>query len=79
MLDGLCMKFLDPGQRGAPDRLVVLPERSTFYVELKRPKFGKLSDAQKRYHQRLRDRGQRVWILWSKDEVDAFIAEVTLT
>lgn len=78
-LDGLCIKFVDPGQRGAPDRLVVFPGMPTFYVELKRPHLGRLDDAQKRYHARLRARGQRVWTLWSKEEVDAFIAEVTLT
>jgi hypothetical protein len=78
-LGGLCMKFIDPGQKGAPDRLVVLPGSPTFYVELKRPRRGELKDHQKRYHQRLRDRGQRVWVLWSKADVDAFISEVTLT
>ena|ERR1700680_2538158 len=78
-LNGLCIKFVDPGQRGAPDRLVVLPGLPTLYVELKRPHLGVLDDAQKRYHQRLRSRGQRVWTLWSKHEVDVFIAEVTLT
>jgi hypothetical protein len=78
-LDGLCIKFVDPGQRGAPDRLVVLPQFPTLYVELKRPHLGVLDEAQKRYHARLRSRGQQVWVLWSKEEVDAFIAEVTLT
>jgi hypothetical protein len=78
-LNGLCLKFVSPGQRGAPDRLVVLPWHPTFYVELKRPRLGRLGIAQKRYHQRLRDRGQRVWVLWSKEDVDAFITEVTLT
>lgn len=78
-LDGLCIKFTDPGQRGAPDRLVVFPNMPTFYVELKRPHLGVLDDAQKRYHARLRARGQRVWVLWSKEDVDAFITEITLT
>jgi hypothetical protein len=78
-LDGLCIKFIDPGQRGAPDRLVVLKEQPTFYVELKRPRLGKLSGHQERYHQRLRALGQKVWVLWSKEDVDAFIAEATLT
>jgi hypothetical protein len=79
-LNGLCIKFADPAQRGAPDRIVILPGYPTFYVELKRPgRMGRLSEAQKRYHQRLRDRGQRVWTLWSKEDVDAFILEVTLT
>jgi hypothetical protein len=75
-LNGLALKFLDPGQRGAPDRLVVLHGHPTYYVELKRPQLGKLSAAQIRYHQRLRNRGQRVWVLNNKEEVDAFIVEV---
>jgi hypothetical protein len=78
-LGGLCIKFVDPGQRGAPDRLVVLPGMPTLYVELKRPHLGVLDDAQKRYHARLRERGQRVWVLWSDSDVDDFITEVTLT
>jgi hypothetical protein len=78
-LGGLCIKFVDPGQRGAPDRLVVFPGMPTLYVELKRPHLGVLDEAQKRYHERLRVRGQSVWVLWSKEEVDAFIAEATLT
>jgi len=77
--DGLCMKFIDPGQRGAPDRIVVLHGCPSYYVELKRPKMGKLKSHQVRYHDRLRARGQKVWVLWSKEDVDAFIAEVTLT
>lgn len=75
--DGLCIKFADAGRRGAPDRLVVLRGLPTLYVELKRPRRSHgLSDAQKRYHQSLRDRGQRVWTLWSREDVDAFLREV---
>jgi hypothetical protein len=77
--NGLCIKFMDPGQNGAPDRLVVLHGHPTYYVELKRPHLGVLEDSQKRYHQRLRDRGQRVWVLWSKEDVDTFINEISLT
>ena len=77
--NGLCIKFIDPGQRGAPDRLVVLPNRPTYFVELKRPKLGRVGPHQVRYHERLRALGQRVWVLWSKEDVDAFITEVTLT
>lgn len=75
-LNGLCLKFISPGQRGAPDRLVVLPGFPTYYVELKRPRTGKLSELQKRFHDRLRDRGQGVWVLWSKEDVDAFLVKV---
>jgi hypothetical protein len=75
-IDGLCIKFIDAGQRGAPDRIVILRGCPAYFVELKRPHIGKLDGAQIRYHQRLKDRGQRVWTLWSREEVDAFIAEV---
>jgi hypothetical protein len=78
-LDGLCIKFADAGHRGAPDRLVVLHGKPTYYVEMKRQSDGKLSVPQQRYHERLRARGQRVWVLWSTTDVDDFINEVTLT
>jgi hypothetical protein len=79
-LGGQAIKFLDPGQRGAPDRLIIIPNHPVVFVELKRPlRHHLLSDAQKRYHRRLRDLGQRVWTLWSKEDVDAFLLEVMLT
>jgi hypothetical protein len=76
---GMCPKFNDPGRRGAPDRLVCLPGHPTYFVELKRPRLGVLADHQVRYHNALRTAGQKVWTLWSKEEVDAFLNEVTLT
>jgi hypothetical protein len=79
LMGGMCPKFNDPGRRGAPDRIVCLPGHSAYFVELKRPKLGKLDSHQARYHNDLRASGQRVWVLWSKEDVDAFIAEVTLT
>jgi hypothetical protein len=78
-IHGLCIKFMDPGQRGAPDRLVVLRDKPTYYVELKRPHIGELDAAQVRYHERLRALGQLVWVLWSKEDVDKFMLEVELT
>jgi hypothetical protein len=78
-MGGMCPKFNDPGRRGAPDRIVCIPGYPAYFVELKRPKLGKLDTHQVRYHNDLRAAGQRVWVLWSKENVDAFIAEVTLT
>lgn len=75
--DGLCLKFKDPSQNGAPDRLVVFHGIPTLYVELKRPIGGVLSVAQGRYHAKLRARGQRVYLLRSPVEVDAFMTEVS--
>jgi hypothetical protein len=77
-LDGLCLKFVSPGLRGAPDRLVILHGKPVYFIELKQMN-GVLSGAQIRYHEQLRQRGCDVRVLWSKEDVDAFILEVTLT
>jgi hypothetical protein len=76
LMGGMCPKFNDPGKRGAPDRIVCLPGHPSYYIELKRPKLGKLDAHQARYHDALRSAGQRVWVLWSKEEVDGFFAEI---
>lgn len=73
---GMCPKFNDPGRRGAPDRLVCLPGHPTYYVELKRPKIGKLDAHQIRYHNDLRAAGQKVWVIWSNEEVDDFFTSL---
>lgn len=75
-LGGMSPKFNDPGRRGAPDRLVCIPGHPTYFVELKRPKIGVLAAHQERYHEALRAAGQRVWVLWSREDVDAFFAEI---
>jgi hypothetical protein len=50
---GLCLKVVFPGVRGAPDRLVLLPDVAPFMVELKKPGKG-LKEHQRRLHNRLR-------------------------
>lgn len=70
---GFCPKFNDVGQRGAPDRLVILPGQPVYFVELKRPHKGKLAPWQKRYHEQLRACGQKVWVLNSIEMVDDFL------
>lgn len=73
---GMCIKFKDPARRGAPDRLVLMPGRPALFVELKRPKNGRLGAHQVRYHRDLRAIGQRVWVVWSKEEVYGFFASI---
>ena len=34
---GLCYKFVSPGNKGVPDRIVITPDGRTEYVELKSP------------------------------------------
>lgn len=53
---GLCYKFVSPGNPGVPDRLVVLPDGRTVYVELKN-EVGRLSKLQVWQHEELRRRG----------------------
>jgi hypothetical protein len=72
---GMCQKFVDPGRRGAPDRIVLLRGR-IYFVEMKREKFGKLESWQERYHDDLRAQGFGVVVLWSKDDVDDFVTSL---
>ena len=53
---GEAYKFVSPGRRNVPDRIVVLREGRVFFVELKRPG-EKLRPAQKRELDRLVDKG----------------------
>lgn len=71
-LGGEVRKVKWVGRRGAPDRLVMLPDR-TVWVELKAP--GELpSKHQAREHARMRRMGQRVEVIDSLDLVDAVLA-----
>ena len=82
----LVRKMVWPGHRGAPDRLVIWPERrvqgwndlepAIDFVELKRPG-GKLEDHQVREHEKLRSMGCTVLTLDSIEAVDRYIAERT--
>lgn len=58
-----------------PDRLVLLPWIGPDLVELKRPRNGRLSDGQKELHTQLAAAGHKVWVLWTKADVDEYILE----
>jgi hypothetical protein len=60
------------GRRGAPDRLVMLPERYLF-VELKAPG-GRLSRLQDLEHRRLRAAGFDVRVIWKLEDIDEVLA-----
>ena len=72
-LGGKCFKFIPDFARGMPDRLVLLPNKISFWVETKRPEGGKLSAAQKLRHVELRRLGQDVYVAWSRDDVDGIV------
>jgi len=69
---GLQRKLEPGGQSHWPDRLVILPGGRVIFVELKRPKGGRLRAGQAEMIQRLRALGVNVATLWSIEDVDRF-------
>lgn len=61
------------GRRGAPDRVVMLPGGTLFWIELKRPG-GSAEAHQAREHAKLHRVGQTVRILDTVEKIDALFA-----
>ena len=72
---GLCYKFVSPGNRGVPDRLVITPDGRVFFVELK-SQTGRLSKLQKFQMSELKARNVDVYVLYSVEHVEEFMREV---
>lgn len=72
-LGGKTWKFTSPSNRGVSDRIACLPDGSTWFVELKRPKGGKLSELQKLFAWDMARLGQRYACLWTKEGVDKWV------
>lgn len=73
-LGGTSRKWVSPGRRGVPDRIVVLPW-GIWLVEVKTTDGG-LSPDQVREHQRLTDAGAKVRTVYGHAGVDQLIEEV---
>ncbi|MDG0507430.1 VRR-NUC domain-containing protein [Klebsiella quasipneumoniae] len=63
---GVAYKFVSPGRRSVPDRIVLLPGGRIIFVECKSPGKAPRVD-QLREHERLRALGFNVVVLDSKD------------
>jgi len=70
---GMTYKFTSPNQRGVCDRIACLPNGATWFVELKRPKGGKLAPLQKYFGEEMTRLNQRYACLWSMDEIDQWM------
>lgn len=66
---GKCLKWVCPGWKGVPDRIILLPGGRVLFVETKRPKGGVLSAMQKKWHEWLRALGFWVCVAWTVDDV----------
>lgn len=71
---GLCEKIMVVGQRGFPDRLVVLPGARMFFIEVKRPRRGRLSPHQRAYAARLEALGVAVVLVKNSEDIDRLLA-----
>lgn len=69
---GMCLKWVCPGWIGVPDRIVLLPRGRVVFVELKRPRSGRLSSMQKWWEKKLIDLGFSHWVLWDFEELELF-------
>lgn len=71
---GLCLKWVCPGWAGVPDRIVLLPGGRICFVETKRPKGGRLSQLQKKWHEILARLGFDVYVIWDAEDLQLFEA-----
>ena len=69
---GLCLKWVCPGWLGVPDRIVLLPGGRVVFVELKRPKGGKMSSMQKWWAKKLTELGFAHWCIWDAEDLALF-------
>lgn len=73
---GVTFKFRSPSQRGVADRIVCLPNGDTWFIELKADG-GRLSPLQKVFASVMAQTKQKYKVLWSTEQVDAFITSVS--
>jgi hypothetical protein len=74
-LNGMPMKFISPGLRGVPDRLILFPGGVAIFVETKAP--GDRPGKQQAYrHGQIRKLGFIVRVADTKEKVDKIIEEV---
>ena len=75
-MGGVAYKFKSVNHRGVSDRIVCLPDGQTWFVELK-TKGGRLAPLQRLFAQEMERMGQRYACLWTKDDVDGWVATVS--
>lgn len=71
-LGGVAYKFTSPSRRGVPDRLCVFPDGVSVFIECKAPK-KKPTVLQAHEIERLRNLGQQVFVVDSKELIDDIV------
>jgi hypothetical protein len=73
-LGGVAHKWQGVG--GAPDRIICLPDGTTWFVEVK-TEGGRLSPLQKLFRDDMLKLNQRYAVVWSKDDIDLWVTIAT--
>ena len=66
---GLCMKWVCPGNRGVPDRIVLMPGGRVYFIEMKRPGKSKTDPLQEYWARTLRQMGFKTRLVHSPEEL----------
>jgi hypothetical protein len=74
-IGGKCRKFVSPGWKGAPDRIVLMPGEKIYFVELKKPG-KKLGPLQKQRIKELQQLGFKALYLDSIESVNNFLLNI---
>ena len=74
-IGGRAYKFISPGTRGVPDRIVILPGGKIIFVELK-TEVGRLTALQRAQRRILQRLGCDVRSVHGAEDVEAFLEEV---
>lgn len=73
--DAICWKFVSPGQRGVPDRIVI-HDGQVYFIELK-SETGTLSETQKLKINTLKKHKANVYVMNAKEQIDKFFKKIT--
>jgi hypothetical protein len=69
-LGGTTFKFKSINHRGVTDQIACLPDGSTWFVEIKRPKGGRLSPLQILFAEEMAKLNQNYACLWDKNQIN---------
>jgi hypothetical protein len=74
---GFCLKWVCPGWSGVPDRIILMPGARIYFVELKRPKGGRLSPMQKWWAKKLTGLGFSYSQIWDTQDLEMLELELS--